>query len=115
MERIANKNAAQYVYNLEPFQGNNLYAIDYNPETYVVFSYGEHWPLYIIRRSNPNVILENNDKYSSTTSKHKTQARPSGGPYDRRSMTIMRLGAGKNIQYIPFNTRELRGLLTGCA
>ena len=106
MERIANKNAAQYVYNLEPFQGNNLYAVDYNPETYVVFSYGEHWPLYIIRRSNPNVIMENNDKYSSTTSKHKTQARPTRGRM---------AGAGYDMQYIPFNTRELRSLLAGCA
>lgn len=42
---------------------------------YVVYSYGEHWPLfaYVPRVST---WFENADKYSSTTSKHRSQAHP---------------------------------------
>ena len=42
---------------------------------YVVYSYGEHWPLYIYDGAQ---WLENSDRTSVTTSKHRSQARPLG-------------------------------------
>lgn len=40
---------------------------------YVVYSYGEHWPLFIYDGAQ---WLENSDRASMTTSKHRSQARP---------------------------------------
>lgn len=42
---------------------------------YVVYSYGEHWPLFIYV-PHVNTWFENKDRHSSTTSKHRTQTHP---------------------------------------
>ena len=64
----------------KPFNGNNLFAVrllaqpEVNlTERYVVYSYGTHWPLFI---NQDGIWYENADRYSPTTSKHRSQAHP---------------------------------------
>ena len=44
-------------------------------DLYVVYSYGEHFPIYVYDYQL-EMWFGNYDKYSSTTSKHQTMARP---------------------------------------
>lgn len=72
--KTTNKNARRFVQHRSPFQGSNLYAT-YIKDLYAVFSYGEHFPLFIYDHTH-NVWLENHDGYSMTTSKHRSQTHP---------------------------------------
>jgi hypothetical protein len=81
-ERIANRDCRSYVQNRHSFIGSNLYAehrlVGNYPHSdcrhYTVYSYGYHYPMYI---HVPDVgWFENEDKYSMTTSKHRSQAHP---------------------------------------
>tara|TARA_R100000773_G_C4149016_1_gene71979 strand:- start:104 stop:376 length:273 start_codon:yes stop_codon:yes gene_type:complete len=54
------------------FKANNLFA-EYIDDSYCVFSYGWHFPIYVFKAGK---WFENADKYSVSTSKHQTQARP---------------------------------------
>ena len=96
--RVANNNCRQYVQKRKPFQGSHLYARKYAllrgsmgdvsvsdidvsaehadrivDEWYVVYSYGEHWPLFVYAGGH---WYENRVKYSRTTSKQHSQAHP---------------------------------------
>lgn len=81
--KIANRDAHKFVAQRHPFQGNNLYAQfrtqnnkdgTNGPDMwYVVYSYGEHWPLFVYA---DGLWFENKDKYGMTTSKHRSQAHP---------------------------------------
>ena len=76
--RIANKDAQEYVQKAEPFQGSNLFGEydDLNEGSntpYVVYSYGYHFPMFIYLG---NSWYENSDKYSVSTSKQQSQTRP---------------------------------------
>jgi len=78
MERIANRDARRYVQERKPFTGSNTEGVwrrDSNTHTrrYVVTSYGNHFPLFIWE---DGVWYENVDKYSPTTTKHKSQLHP---------------------------------------
>ena len=78
MERIANQNAREYVQRNEPFQGSNMFGVfdddDQGSNTpYVVYSYGYHFPMFIFINGH---WYENSDKYSRSTSKQQSQARP---------------------------------------
>ncbi len=74
--KIANRDARQYVQRLHPFEGSNLFA-QYKPEgngvRYIVYSYGHHWPLFVHCH---DTWFENEDRFSVTTSKHRTQSHP---------------------------------------
>ena len=84
--KIANRDARQYVKRIHPFQGNNLFATYFcvNPSSgdpgdsgYAVFSYGQHWPLFIsIHINGKDVWFENEERHSVTTSKHRSQTHP---------------------------------------
>jgi len=50
-----------------------LFGVWHNPMLYVVYSYGEHWPLFMWDGFD---WYENEDKCSRTTSKHHGQAHP---------------------------------------
>ena len=79
--RIANTDSRDYVHSRKPFRGSNLYAewvSDRNEESferYVVYSYGEHWPLFIYD-VQLHVWFENISWYSVSTSKQKSQCNP---------------------------------------
>ena len=71
-------NSKSYIYTTkrQEFKANNLFA-KWTDGVYVVYSYGKHFPMYIY---NPieQIWYENKDKYSQSTSKQQTQARPTG-------------------------------------
>jgi hypothetical protein len=76
--KIANRDARKYVQAQRSFRGSNLWGEHHHqPEEeyrrYVVYSYGTHWPLFIYTCGQ---WFENEDRYSVTTSKHRTQAHP---------------------------------------
>jgi len=76
-KRVANQDARRYVQNLEEFQGSNTFAVwktvPGDVSRYVVYSYSQHWPLFIYEDGK---WYENADKYSRTTSKHCSQLHP---------------------------------------
>lgn len=57
---------------LEPFKANNVFAESYRGNSYVVYSYGYHWPMYVFTAGQ---WFANQDRYSVTTSKQMSQAR----------------------------------------
>jgi hypothetical protein len=80
---ISNKDCAPYVTDRREFKGSHLFGewdgpTEWLPNNtantpYVVYSYGHHFPIYIWL---DGLWYENTDKYSVSTSKHQTQARP---------------------------------------
>ena len=71
--RIANKDMRGYVMSLTKFRGSNTFAEKRPNNLYVVFSYGYHWPMFICKDGQ---WYENSGRYSVSTSKHHSQARP---------------------------------------
>lgn len=63
-----------YVQERLPFHNSNRQLFGRNERgLYVVYSYGEHWPLFIYDGAQ---WLENKERASVTTSKHRSQAHP---------------------------------------
>jgi hypothetical protein len=90
-ERIANKSARAMVQLRRPFEGSNLFAREAYPQhgistLYVVFSYGEHWPLYVAETDEGNNTqwYVNADKFSQSTSRHQSQC----NPYDQNCIPL---------------------------
>ena len=84
-ERVANKNCRHFVAARVPFIGSNMYAerrtaSHGNSDIYVVYSYGVHWPLYVAEVTNDACgeikWYENADRFSRSTARHASQARP---------------------------------------
>lgn len=73
--RIANRDARRFVNDCISFRGNNLYGEILRVGLYVVYSFGNHFPLYAKIKGK---WYRNKEKYSRTTSKHVTQACPCG-------------------------------------
>jgi hypothetical protein len=78
MKKITNKRAREYVEKRLPFKGSHLWG-EYSWKTaynlYIVYSYSYKWPLLMYYRGK---WYANTDKYSVSTSRHLTQARPWG-------------------------------------
>lgn len=74
MERTSNGQCRKFVQSRKPFKANNLFGV-IEGNLYVVYSYGHHWPLFVCDMNN-NQWYENTDKYSVSTSKHKSQSNP---------------------------------------
>lgn len=82
--RISNSEMSQYVNRRAPFRSakESAYA-EYReelvsigvPARYVVYSYGAHFPIYVYDYQMQE-WYGNKDKYSPTTSRHQSQARP---------------------------------------
>jgi hypothetical protein len=74
---ISNKNARRYVENQREFKGSHAFAeVEGTQESgyvYKVYSYGYHFPLFVFKN---NQWYFNKDKYSATTSIHKSQLMP---------------------------------------
>ena len=86
--RINGRMARPYVQAKKAFTNSNgqLYATWHTPMLYVVYSYGDHWPLFVWDGFD---WYENEDKCSSTTSRHRTYAFPSA-PTQLRSCSWLR-------------------------
>tara|TARA_R110000782_G_scaffold184114_1_gene274334 strand:- start:73 stop:477 length:405 start_codon:yes stop_codon:yes gene_type:complete len=95
--RVANKDARKSVNNLDRFTGSNIFAVDdvFFPSDedtksvltdqhgysgyenlYIVYSYGYHFPMYIYDRQ-AGIWIGSKDSYSSSTTRHQSQCRPS--------------------------------------
>ena len=79
--RVSNSKARDMVNMLEEFQGSNMFAQWYSWDEganrlYVVYSYGRHFPMYVYD-DRENKWVGNKDKYSRSTTRHQSQARPS--------------------------------------
>jgi len=72
--KIANKDASEYVNRCEEFEGSNTFA-ESGADLYIVYSYGRHFPMYVYDYTTREWYA-NSDKYSTTTSKHQSQCRP---------------------------------------
>lgn len=76
--RISTKQARSYVQRRLGFRthgslyGTLVTATD-GTVTYVVYSYGDHWPLFV---EHDGVWYENSGRYSMTTSNHHSAAHP---------------------------------------
>lgn len=71
--KIANRDSRRYVQNCQEFKANHLFG-EYNREgVYSVWSYGYHFPLFAYLNGT---WYENKDRYSVTTSKHRSQSHP---------------------------------------
>ena len=87
MKKIANRDARYYVEKLLPFEGSNTWGENKRNGTYVVYSYGAHFPIFIYAEG---VWFENEDRYSVSTSRQQSQCRPSGVETAKRSTEDMR-------------------------
>jgi len=83
VQRTANSDARSLVQNRIDFNGNNTYARtheankDRPTDLYIVYSYGSHFPLFIAETfEGITKWYENADRYSQTTSKHRSQLHP---------------------------------------
>jgi hypothetical protein len=72
--RTPNKRARDYILGKENILGHNLYAY-WRPGIYCVFSYRESYPIQIYDKEK-DIWYINNEKYSRTTSRHQSIARP---------------------------------------
>ena len=71
--KIANRQAQSFVERRQRFDGSHLFARHERAGVYVVYSYGYHFPIYA---HIDGVWYANCDKYSVSTSRHQSQARP---------------------------------------
>jgi len=74
MERVANTKCRNHVVARLPFQGSNLWG-EWVDVVYVVYSYGKHFPLWVYDPETEQ-WFGNADRYSVSTSKHRTQSQP---------------------------------------
>jgi len=72
--KIANRKAREFVKKRLVFAGNNIFS-EKLAKGYVVYSYGTHYPMYVYSTIT-KTWYSNKDRYSVTTSKHKSQCSP---------------------------------------
>ncbi len=92
--KVANSAARSMVQQCRPFEGSNLFARNQSNATeqwYVVYSYGEHWPLFIHANG---CWFENEDSYSQSTKRHRSQAHPHTNTILLSTAWIKRLAQG---------------------
>jgi hypothetical protein len=78
MLKLPNSNVRNAVQRRLEFKNTNgtLFGRWETPNLYVVYSYGEHFPLFLCDGMLNMAWAMNTDKYSVTTSKHFSQAHP---------------------------------------
>ena len=81
IKMIANGKARNMVDIKAAFRGSNVWAEwgqnAYDQKLYVVYSYRYTWPLYVYDQT-ADTWYENCNQYSQTTSRHRSQCRPTG-------------------------------------
>ena len=70
--KTTNAKCREFVQMRVEFTGSNLLA-ECHGENYFVFSYGHHWILFAYV---DGVWYENDERYSMSTSKHRSQCHP---------------------------------------
>ena len=76
MKSISNQEMSDYVTELQPFTNHteSVWSDDVG-DMYVVYSYGTHFPIYMYDHKT-EMWFGNSDRYSPTTSRHRSLARP---------------------------------------
>ena len=87
--KTSNIKAREFVQKCEPFKGSNTFGESFGVNGYAVYSYGYHWPLFVKLGSQ---WYENTERYSMSTSKHRSQLHP-------------------HIDMLPSNTQMLKTLI----
>lgn len=67
-------------------------GIEADCRTYVVYSYGHHWPIFVYDFETQQ-WFENSDKFSVTTSKHTTMLCPSSNTKKVDTSTLARIAS----------------------
>ena len=77
MAKVSNREVGDLVNKREQFVTNNetITSSINSKGLYVVYSYGQHFPMYA-HDADTNQWFGNSDKYSRTTSRHQSHARP---------------------------------------
>ena len=93
--KTSNIKCRTLVQSLKPFNGSNLFAVrisgnaDLNlTERYVVYSYGKHFPLFV---NQDGIWYENQDRYSVSTSKHRSQSHPHTNTVPMTTSALIRI------------------------
>ena len=74
MIKTSNMRCSELVNKKIAFKANNIFSEHIKEDKlYIVYSYGLHFPMFIKWK---NTWFENSDKYSVSTSKQQSQARP---------------------------------------
>lgn len=79
MPRVPNYKAKEFVCNMRPFRGLNIFAWNLRNGAYCVFSFTEQWPLYLYYAGN---WYGNAGWYSRTTARHRRLLRPANTVVD---------------------------------
>jgi hypothetical protein len=89
--RTTTRQASRYVKVTMPFKNSNaqLYG-EWRNEMYVVYSYGQHFPIYIFEPTTRRWFA-NEDKYSRTTTTHQSCAHPGTETYPLSTHGMIRL------------------------
>lgn len=89
--RCTNADASAYVRNREPFANSqkSLFGYWVSHGVYAVFSYRTDWPLFVWSDLE-GVWFENPEKYSTTTSCHRTTAHPHQSTQPRSRDALVR-------------------------
>lgn len=83
--KTTNSNMRPLVQARKEFVASNVFGTWETDDVYVVYSYGKHFPMYVfcwedfdegISTPRVGIWYGNTDKYSRSTTKHQTQARP---------------------------------------
>ena len=72
--RVATGKCRKLVQNREVFKTSGAVYSEYKGERYVVYSYGEHFPMFIY--DPVDGWFQNSDRFSKTTSKQHGQCHP---------------------------------------
>ena len=104
MSKTTLNEMSRQVNNTWEFEGNSVSA-KWIDKLYCVFSYGRHFPMYVFD-GDVGEWIANNDKYSSTTSRHQSKCKPNNVRYEMDTKAIKELiNLGGFMQY-----KLLRGI-----
>jgi hypothetical protein len=74
---LTNREVRHFVQAKTPFQNRKgtIFGRWSTDDTFAVYSYGEHWPLFVYERTTDK-WYENEDRYGVTTTRHRTHTHP---------------------------------------
>lgn len=87
MKKVSNAKASDCVTCREEFNGSNTFG-RWIGGVYVAFSYGEHFPLFVWKDGE---WFCNSDRYSVTTSKHRSQLHPNTATIDKTTAELKKM------------------------
>ena len=95
-KRVNNSDMWRYTTDRQEFKNHNETAWgEWRDNLYIVYSYGQHFPMYVYDEQADR-WYGNRDKFSRTTTRHQTNSQPEGVPIEwtdtKHLMAIILLG-----------------------